>query len=480
MKPPLTAMMMTISSSSNPKNPLSSIIKSSIPSMAWPLRSPIESMPPLYYLTMDEMSKIRKKSSISTSVNSEWMNDVHATITNKFSSGGDISQTQYDYTILSLSLLLLAHGHTDECHNLITPYSWPDHIHTSYGPVRYSDTDAGVVNVASYIHSLVHRKEGWNVGELGMVGWQNADYWGNVWARSIKGDDAKSDELREVWRRTTREMQASILELTKHSPSGASWCHEYIPELFMEEDSFVDLWDPRGLHRLCAHVTKNNGAGSNDELVQFAEEAVKAEINALLQFCLDNAGYDLPSLKEENISSICDNEIDTEIALASSNRISSAHCAAFYSDGVVILRNLIQNEQCNQRDATKIAVSVSAGISTRLLNVSGCCILPHSEMETVPGDFIGILLPTNDDEAQMHSDVAKLFNKGPLSPGDALVLSGHSIRSINDGIVVYDLRLFRPSDDKSALFVNTLHGGRGETPTTVVQWSKGTAHYSSS
>eukprot|EP00594_Rhizosolenia_setigera_P002675 CAMPEP_0178953748 /NCGR_PEP_ID=MMETSP0789-20121207/8592_1 /TAXON_ID=3005 /ORGANISM="Rhizosolenia setigera, Strain CCMP 1694" /LENGTH=135 /DNA_ID=CAMNT_0020635043 /DNA_START=933 /DNA_END=1337 /DNA_ORIENTATION=- len=37
-----------------------------------------------------------------------------------------------------------------------------------------------IISTASYIHSLIHRREGFAMGEYSMVGYQNANYWGNV------------------------------------------------------------------------------------------------------------------------------------------------------------------------------------------------------------------------------------------------------------------------------------------------------------
>jgi hypothetical protein len=74
------------------------------------------------------------------------MTDVPGTIDTLFNNK-DISPIQYDYGILALSIILLGNQYTDEAHSLITPYSWPEEIHTSFGPVKYSTADAGVFAV---------------------------------------------------------------------------------------------------------------------------------------------------------------------------------------------------------------------------------------------------------------------------------------------------------------------------------------------
>lgn len=419
------------------------------------------------------MSSLRKQTAIS-SFSKEWMNNVPQAIDTYCNE--EMSPIQYDYGILSLAILLLGHQYTDEAHNLITPYSWPEEIHTSYGPVKYPTADEGVVSMATYIHSLVHRREGWNVGELGMVGWSNADYWGSAWARPFQS----SEILRELWRGVMIEIQPSILQLAKY-PSPEQWCRVNLPELFLSVDEFVDAWDPRALHRLCALVTKDGN--SDSELMQFAQEACKVEMHALLMLCLEKAGYTLPSNETDNSSNpatiVEKKGVDENIALSAANRVSSAHAAAFSTDGIVVLRNLIKTDQFKESDCDNVATSVAAGISTRLLNVCACRSISHGENMLV--DCVGILLLVNEDQAERYSDIASYFGKGPLFVGDALAVSGSLLENTNSqAMEAFQVYSSCSSDDIAATFVNTLHGGRGETPTTVVQWSKGTVHYSSS
>jgi hypothetical protein len=140
---------------------------------------------------------------------------------------------------------------------------------------------------------MVHRREGWNIGELGMAGWDNANYWGGAWSRPFRS----SDTLRKLWKEPLYTMQQSMLELTNNA-SVNEWCKENLPELFMSAEDIVDLWDPRGLHRLCVHVTKEEGV--NNELFKFAQDACKVEMNTLLSLCIDKAGYALPRIGEND------------------------------------------------------------------------------------------------------------------------------------------------------------------------------------
>ena len=468
--------MMAMAATTRLRRPLPSLLMPSISTMNWSLQTPLsESMPPLHYLNMQEMAQLRQEMTTSTH---KWMENVPQTIDSLFKSNSEMSPIQYDYAILSLSLLLLGNNCTDEAHNLVTPYSWPEEIHTSYGPVRYSTADAGVVNVASYIHSLVHRKEGWNVGEFGMIGWSNADYWGRAWARPFRS----KDELHGLWRKPLIGIQHSMLILAKSSPDSEIWCKENIPELFLSENVFVDTWDPRGLHRLCAQVTKE-GDADNTNLLEFAERACTAEMNALLFFCLEKAGY--AALETTSVQSTMHGEVLEDIALSAANRISSAHAAAFSVDGIVVLRNLARIEQSAESELATLIDSVVAGISTRLLNTAACRSMSKNDVTmsmATNDDWIGILLPTNKDQADKHSKLASVFNMGPLFVGDALVVKGDLIKTLDDSEAIDEFRICCAcdTDDEDAIFINRLHGSRGETPTTVLQWSKGTVHHSSS
>jgi len=250
---------------------------------------------------MEELVELRTKSTgagaTPTAEGTQWMNNVPGTISSLFKSSDDqLPQIQYDYTILSLSVCLLGHGYVDEAHALVTPYSWPEEIYTSYGPVRYSNSDAGVVSVATYIHSLVHRREGWNIGELGMIGWANADYWGASWSRPY----LQQADLQKQWKGPIAGVQSAIYDLATKNAAGMDWLTQNLPELANENESNRELsWDPRALHRLCAQATKDDGETASDDLIDFAEKAVEAELHAILNHCVTLAGFCSPmSCKE--------------------------------------------------------------------------------------------------------------------------------------------------------------------------------------
>jgi len=67
----------------------------------------------------------------------------------------------------------------DESHDLITPLSWNEDIYFG-GPSMVAQADASIIAVASYVHALIHRREGFALGENAMIGYQNAHYWANA------------------------------------------------------------------------------------------------------------------------------------------------------------------------------------------------------------------------------------------------------------------------------------------------------------
>ena len=126
---------------------------------------------PLYYQSLEQMEQNRAKDSEQHPL-SEFFSLSPNTNTDKNSIAiqdtldtlfGTISTTDDDndnneriyFGWISLALILLGHGWTDECHNLVTPLSWPDDIAFAHGPSRYAAVSPQVQTYATYVHSLV-------------------------------------------------------------------------------------------------------------------------------------------------------------------------------------------------------------------------------------------------------------------------------------------------------------------------------------
>ena len=126
------------------------------------------------------------------------------------------------------------------------------------------------------MHSLVHRREAHNVGEYGMVGYSNANYWSNA-AHSSSGADTLP----------YGEMRRAILEASEQFGQEArDWCQERIVD---EGGDDAEYWESRALHELCVQVSQES---SDADLRAFAETACTVELRVLLRHCLEGAGYE--------------------------------------------------------------------------------------------------------------------------------------------------------------------------------------------
>mmetsp|Transcript_24332 Transcript_24332/g.36426 ORF Transcript_24332/g.36426 Transcript_24332/m.36426 type:complete len:153 (-) Transcript_24332:116-574(-) len=149
-----------------------------------------------------------------------------------------------------------------------------------YGPV-ISNSPAEAE--ASYAHSLVHRLEGPHVGEFGMVGWSNANFWSRAASSRDRGYELPLNDIR-------REVH-TLAKL--HGEDALAWFDDHMGSTCTDGA----IWEPRALHQLCAEVV----AGRNAHLKQFAQSAAEKEVQVLATHCLERAGFDVQS-------SVCVNE----------------------------------------------------------------------------------------------------------------------------------------------------------------------------
>lgn len=276
---------MTSSSGDNASatRPLPSSVGLAISEMQMPLS--LESYVPLYYKSLPEMALIRADAPQADI--SDLVRNVVGTIatlagTRSATEGaGEPEQIEY-WARCATALMLLGHGATDEAHDLVSPLSWPNELPFAYGPPVAVPEQ--VLTLASYVHALVHRREGPNPSEFGMTGFVNADYWAGSALRSPEGAEALPLE----------EIRTAILHLAtarQASPQVQEWVQTH---LAAEELAFP-VWDPRVLNELCANLqaAQTNTAASTDTtaIQEFAEQAVLAEIKILLKHALQTIGY---------------------------------------------------------------------------------------------------------------------------------------------------------------------------------------------
>ena len=247
------------------------------------------------------------------------------------------------------------------------------------------------------MHSLVHRREAHNVGEYGMVGYSNANYWSNA-AHSSSGADTLP----------YGEMRRAILEASEQFGQEArDWCQERIVD---EGGDDAEYWESRTLHELCVQVSQE----SSD----------------------------------------------------------------FRSNGSIVIRNVLVPVP-DGGISQEAAASASAGIAARLLDTPAVCDARMAPADTDADDVLCILLPWNEKDAHEISDLicSAVGGGGSLSARDIFSTTGDV--AVQNSIGAWRKYTACSKDNSAAVFVDSLHGTKGETPTTVIQWSKGTVHHKS-
>ena len=427
------------------KSPLPANLSSSISSIQWQL---IPNAVPMYYESLSNLQQLRRNSE-KNSLKSI-LNNLDETIDALVLGGYQDDQTSTrHYIMTSIALLCLGNNRLDEAHDLITPLSWNEETHFG-GQSLCSQAKEDVVCLASYVHSLVHRKEGFAHGEFGMIGYQNANYWSSAAKSRDNGILLPYEKVRR-----------QVLDIANEIGGDAlNWCQKNI------NDSH---WEPRALHELCAYTSRDEQ--SDDKLRDFAAKAAETELRILLEYSLNKAGYDCECIESNNTESSSSLHIDESIALAIANKISSAHLGAFQT-GVVTIRNLFRPNVSDNH-----VFSVAAGLACRLLGSEACIYRESLDQETK--DYVHIVLPKDDTELNSEASLSntEFYGGGPLAIGDAMVIktSSENMRTLQENVKRGHYSFIPCSkSDKRATFIDKFHGSRGERPTSVIQWSKGT------
>jgi hypothetical protein len=252
-----------------------------IQAIRWPLdpsSSLILSLEPL-----ERLSEIRSKAQkdVPASPIDAILSDIPGAIT-RLSNGGDPDGGILDPTdrrhhcTISIALVLLGNGFADEAHSLVTPLSWPNKLPHGYGePVTASPSAAAL---ASYVHSLVHRREAFHVGEFGQSGFTNSDFW-------------VSNTFRYLWVDSLplKRIARDILDIAKGNTAAEAWCHK---NSVTYEGVAMAEWDPRYLNTLIGSVLNQDKDVAH--LQSFAERAAEVELRVLLSHTLGIVGYSIP------------------------------------------------------------------------------------------------------------------------------------------------------------------------------------------
>ena len=128
------------------------------------------------------------------------------------------------------------------------------------------------------------------MGELGMSGYSNANYWGKA---SYARRDAR------LMAKIRCAIETELLLLRDHDDEDSvpllndttlqlarDWYHEWI----VDELSDLDDWEPRALNVLCKSIEANP---NDDPLAEFCSHACRIESRVIIQYCLEKGGYDV-------------------------------------------------------------------------------------------------------------------------------------------------------------------------------------------
>jgi hypothetical protein len=228
-----------------------------------------ESYKPLYYKTLEELTQIRDPECTHPIAR-----DVVSTI--RLIAGSRPSDDDEYLARCATALILLGHGATDEAHDLVSPLSWPNELPFAYGPAV--NTSEEICTLASYIHAMVHRREGPFPSEFGMTGFKNAAYWAGSALKSPTGSQALPLE----------EFRTAIMDIASISHSNNSQVQQWVQKNVPDVDAFP-VWDTRVLTKLCATIQDT----PDKEMQEFTEQAVLAEMKVLLKHTLLTIGYSI-------------------------------------------------------------------------------------------------------------------------------------------------------------------------------------------
>jgi hypothetical protein len=103
---------------------------SAVTGVQWPLGP--GSSPPLYFQSLQELQSLRTKRQPNVgSPIVDVLKDLPGTLEEDLFFSTTTEEGQFGR--IALALMLLGYSGTEECHNLVTPLSWPDNIYFAHG-----------------------------------------------------------------------------------------------------------------------------------------------------------------------------------------------------------------------------------------------------------------------------------------------------------------------------------------------------------
>jgi hypothetical protein len=293
--------------------PLPSFMESAISSIRWPLD--LESHLPLQLKSLEQIQATSVGSTSNHQHHHRCLDALHplaasqlpTTLKSLFFDDYTYppNRQQQTFGIIACALILIGNGCIDEAHSIITPLSWPEPVHFGYifdsndrsaetssdssprgqPQLRYADIDEISKTYAMYTHSLVHRYEAFHVGEFGMMGWDNANYWSSATAKSPAYENTSVFPHADWF----RVLDAAVRDC--HDPFLTQWAQEH--KIFADSPFY---FDNRAVHILCRNVMSNFN-NSHDSTFQMttranAERIADLELRVALSYALTFAGFE--------------------------------------------------------------------------------------------------------------------------------------------------------------------------------------------
>jgi hypothetical protein len=427
-----------------------------------------------------------------------------------------------DYARVAAALVLLGAGAADEAHNLVTPLSW--HYSTIFGGEAIDDSPAK--REATYAHALVHRSEANHAGEYGN-GFFNSAFWFRALGAHELDRNVREAALAAADTAAAREhrlIQRWVDEcLGGSSGSGGGDA---------STDSELPTWSPIALNVLLAAAT----ATPDDALREFCEAVATAELRCVRDLCAARCGVVLLAEEEAGDGgagaarpppSARDAEEDggdvdvgarrerlprrsdarmraadvadaadtaTDVGLHAARLVSSAHAALFARAGAVVVRRALGAATPRAR------AEAAAALAARLLDAPAVWLraeplLAGGPVDSADGAWCAVLYADSLFSAASAAiaDASSAAGSGsgagadderggPVAVGgyelgsdDALVLDprGAGLLEQGAGARVLWFATAPAADGEPAAWRDALHGLRGRTPTSVIEWSKG-------
>ncbi|KAG7340924.1 PAS domain S-box containing protein [Nitzschia inconspicua] len=256
-------------------SPLPCLVADAISTMHWPLDRP----------SSVQQMKLLPLHALETPVLPSW-GEIHALelvflITSQARNPKQSHKRNEHWAQIAAAIILLGHGYADHAHNLVGPLSFQNDLPYFHGPAVIADPD--VLAAASFVHALIHRREGPHPSEFGTTGYSNSNFWGSATLRCGGEESLPLSSIRLRVRQLAHD----------HSKAAEEWFDSNYCCSTMVED-----WDPRPLTALCEMVLSATSTFPQQQqqishpLQDLAQQAALVELHVLLEHALTHLGYD--------------------------------------------------------------------------------------------------------------------------------------------------------------------------------------------